>query len=97
MCGTPKSPTDRSYEQCQAKYLEANKRVRGKNSERSPAFSGFTRAELFRLLSFGYIKGMLQEPEVMEKDDHFAEIREFSNTTPGKVLKVVFLEWEKRV
>jgi hypothetical protein len=45
---------------------------------------------------FGYIRGELQGTEFREKDDLVAEILEILNGISGKVLKVVFMEWEKQ-
>jgi hypothetical protein len=46
---------------------------------------------------FGCIKGKLQGTEFTGKDGFLAKIRELLNVTSGKVLKVVFIEWEKRL
>jgi hypothetical protein len=46
---------------------------------------------------FGYIRDKFQGTEFTEKDDLLAEIQESLNGISGKVLKVVFIEWEKRL
>jgi hypothetical protein len=46
---------------------------------------------------FGDIKDRLQKNEFTEKDDLLAEIQEILNGMSGKVLKAVFIEWEKRL
>jgi hypothetical protein len=48
-------------------------------------------------LLFGCITGKLQETEFMETDDIHAEIGEILNGIAGKVLKIIFVEWEKRL
>jgi hypothetical protein len=50
-------------------------------------------------LLFGYIKGKLEQTGSTEKDDLLAEILELliGIGISGKVLKAVFIEWEKRL
>jgi hypothetical protein len=46
---------------------------------------------------FSYIKGKFRGTEFTERDDLLAEVGEILNGISGKVLKVVFIEWEKRL
>jgi hypothetical protein len=46
---------------------------------------------------FGSIKNKLQETEFMEKDNLLARLRGIVNATSGNVLKVMFIEWQKRL
>jgi hypothetical protein len=98
MSGTIESPTGRSCRQCQGAYLEANKRVPGENNlsgaPHPPSSPDLALSDFFL---FGYIKGNLQRTESAKKDDLVAEIREVLNGIVGKVLKAVFVEWEKRM
>jgi hypothetical protein len=48
-------------------------------------------------LLFGYIKGKLEETGSTEKDDLLTQILELLIGISGKVLKAVFIEWEKRL
>jgi hypothetical protein len=45
----------------------------------------------------GHFKDRLQGIEFIEKDYLPGEIREILNGVSGKALKVVFIEWEKRL
>jgi hypothetical protein len=46
---------------------------------------------------FGYIKAKLQGTKFTEKDDLLVEIHELLNGVSDRVLKMVFIEWERRL
>jgi transposase len=72
-------------------FMEENNTKRALHPPFSPDLAPFD------FLLFGYIKRTLQGIEFTEKDDLLAKIREIVKGTSGTALKVVFIQWEKRM